>query len=406
MAGKKKTRKWIKIRHRIVFMVGKPIVNLLVKFKCHAKVDKFEGSKNKDRKFLILYNHQTAFDQFFVALSFYNPVYYVATEDLFSMGFFSKILRYAVAPIPIKKQTTDVSAVMNCIRVAREGGSIAIAPEGNRTFSGKTGYFKPAVVKLAKSLKLPIAIYRIEDGYGVQPRWSDKVRKGGMHAYVKRVIEPEDYLKMSDDELNELLKTELYVDESLPNKEFYSKTSAEYIERAMYYCPNCGLSEFYSNEDTVSCKKCGIKIKYTADKRLIGEDFEFKYKNIAEWYDAQCDFIRAFDTDSNADKLLSEDKTELSEVILYKSKIRMDKDATVKLYGNRIDLEYKNGKLSCDFETADAVTVLGKNKVNIYYKDKVYQLSGNKRLNALKFVNLFNRYKNSHGGTDNEFLGL
>ena len=101
---------------------------------------------------MILFNHQTALDQFIVGSAFKGPIYYVATEDIFSMGFVSDLLRFAVNPIPIKKQTTDVGAVMNCIRVAKEGGTICIAPEGNRTYSGKTEYINPAIVPLAKKL--------------------------------------------------------------------------------------------------------------------------------------------------------------------------------------------------------------------------------------------------------------
>ena len=41
------------------------------------------------------------------------------------MGFVSKLLRYFIAPIPIKKSTHDTSAIMNCLRVVKEGGSIA-----------------------------------------------------------------------------------------------------------------------------------------------------------------------------------------------------------------------------------------------------------------------------------------
>ena len=61
------------------------------------------------------------------------------------MGPLSALIRYLVAPIPIQKQATDVAAVMTCICLAREGGTIAIAPEGNRTYSGKTVYINPAI---------------------------------------------------------------------------------------------------------------------------------------------------------------------------------------------------------------------------------------------------------------------
>ncbi|MBO5786212.1 MAG: 1-acyl-sn-glycerol-3-phosphate acyltransferase, partial [Clostridia bacterium] len=170
---KQKKEKWIKLRHKVVTASLRPLLRPYIVWKYGIECVKFK--EQGDRKYLILLNHQTPFDQFFVALSFKKPIYYMATEDIFSKGFISKVITYLVAPIPIKKQTSDVAAVLNCLRVAREGGTICIAPEGNRTYSGRTEYINPTIASLAKRLKLPIALYRIEGGYGVQPRWSDVV---------------------------------------------------------------------------------------------------------------------------------------------------------------------------------------------------------------------------------------
>ena len=173
-------------RHRIVRNIAYAVLYDYTKHRYGIDIERFAAQG--ERSYLILMNHQTAFDQFFVGMAFKGPVYYVASEDLFSNGFISSLLRWAVAPIPIKKQTSDISAVKNCIRVAKEGGTIAIAPEGNRTYSGRTGYMNPAIAALAKLIKLPIACLRIEGGYGVHPRWSDAVRRGHMRARVSRVI--------------------------------------------------------------------------------------------------------------------------------------------------------------------------------------------------------------------------
>ena len=230
------------------------------------------------RPYLILMNHQTGFDQFFMGLSFRGPIYYLATEDIFSMGFISDLLRFAVNPIPIKKQTTDVGAVMNCIRVAKEGGTICIAPEGNRTYSGRTEYINPAIVTLAKKLKLPIALYKIEGGYGVQPRWSDVVRKGRMRSYVSEVIMPEEFSAMTDEELSARITEGLFVDEAKEDGIFESDFKAEYLERAIYVCPFCGLSEFESHGNEAFCKKCGKTVVYGEDKRIKGKDFDFPFE--------------------------------------------------------------------------------------------------------------------------------
>ncbi len=404
MAKNKKAKKWIKFRHKVVRAIAWLCVYPAIKLKYRAKVERFKTDKKK--KYLVLYNHQTGFDQFFIALAIPGAVYYVASEDIFSNGLVSKFIRFAVAPIPIKKQTNDIRAVMSCLKVAKEGGTIAIAPEGNRTYSGKTCYFKPSIVKMAKALKLPIAFFRIEDGYGVQPRWADDVRKGGMHAYVKRVLEPEEYLKMSDEELHEIIKEELYVDESSPNKEFTHKNLANYLERAIYYCPDCGLSVFESEKDILTCKKCGKAVRYLPNKQFEGVGFDFKYKNVAEWYDGQSSFMNGLDLISMPDEPLYKDEARVFEVVLYKRKNLLDKNAQILLFPNRIEVKLSGEELVFDFDSVEAVTVLGKNKLNVYSDGKVYQFKGNERMNALKFVHLFHRYKNICEGENNEFLGL
>lgn len=403
---RKKNQKWLKFRHRVVTIIAYVILKPISVLKYGIKVDKFKEQGN--RAYLVLYNHQTAFDQFFIGMSFKGPVYYVATEDLFSNGFVSSLIRWLVAPIPIKKQTTDVAAVINCIKVAKEGGTIAIAPEGNRTYSGKTEYISPAIASLAKKIKLPILLYRIEGGYGVQPRWSDKTRKGKMHSYVSRVIEPEEYAALSNEELFALIEEGLFVDEGVADAEFQSKKRAEYLERAMYVCPYCGLSEFESHDNEIACKKCHRKITYGTDKTLTGVGFEFPYQFVTEWYEAQKEFVCSLDLTTYTDVPMYYDKAKLSEVIVYKRKQTLKKEAEIKLYGNRITIdEGSDAALVFPFEEVTAASVLGRNKLNIYHEKRVYQLKGDKRFNALKYVNLYYHYKNvSKGDTNGKFLGL
>lgn len=402
--GKKK--KWIKPRHRIITDIARIVLSPYVKWKYKIKIDKFK--EQGKRAYLVLLNHQTAFDQFFIGISFSGPVYYLATEDIFSMGFVSKLLKWAVEPIPIKKQTTDVAAVMNCIRVSREGGTLCIAPEGNRTYSGKTEYMSKAIVPLAKKLGLPIALYRIEGGYGAQPRWSDVVRKGKMHAYVSKVIEPEEYKTLSDDELFDIISEGLYVDEAVADMEFHHKNRAEYLERAIYVCPYCGLSEFESHEDMVECKKCGRKITYEPNKEIKGIGFDFPFGFVSEWYDYQKDFVNSLDTNDYIESPLYRDTADVSEVIVYSHKEKLRKDAGIALYGDRIVVdEGREDEIVWPFSEVTAVSVLGRNKLNVYHDKRVFQFKGSKRFNALKYVNIYYRHKNiSKGDIDGKFLGL
>lgn len=401
----KKNKKWIRARHTVVRHTLGIFFRAFSRIKYGARIRPFK-EENK-RQYLVLFNHQTGFDQFFVALSFRQHLYFLASEDIFSKGFLSSALRYLVAPIPIKKQTTDVRAIMNCMRVAKEGGSISLAPEGNRTYSGKTEYMSPSIASLARTLKLPIALYHIKGGYGVQPRWSDNVRKGRMDCYVSKVIEPEEYASLTDNELYELIKDGLYVNEAVNDGLYFHRRSAEHLERVIYYCPHCGFSTFETTRDIIECTKCKLQARYLPTKELEGIGYRFPYRFVNDWYEAQNDFINSVDVTTLTDSPVWVDTANFSEVIPYKKKRPIAGNATVELYGDRITVKGENTDEVFTFGDCTAVTVLGKNKVNIYFGDKIYQLKGGKELNAVKFVHFFNRHRNlSKGDSNGKFLGL
>lgn len=381
----KKETTWLKFRHKVVYALLCPIMGLYVRLKYGAAIDRFHDR----RPMLVLMNHQTAFDQFFPALSFQRPIYFLASEDIFSMGWVSDLIRWLVAPIPIKKQTTDIQAVKNCIRVAREGGTVCMAPEGNRTFHGRNVYTSPAVAGLAKKLGLPIAFFRIEGGYGVHPRWSDVVRRGKMHCYVSRVMEPEEYRSLSNDELYRVMLQELNVDEACDTGTYVHKKNAEFLERAMYVCPWCGLSEFESKDDIIRCKKCGRQIRHLPNKRLQGIGCDFPYEFVADWYDAQNTYVEALDLISMIGAPIYEETADLYRVVPCQYKERLKSGATVRLYADRITVDQQ--EFLFDRVT---VVILGKNRLNIYDDRVLFQLRGSKHFNGLKYLNFYHRYRN------------
>jgi len=397
----KKKQKWLKSRHKLIRIVALPFLHIYMKIKYHIKIEKFKGKG----QYLIISNHQTAFDQFFVDVAFPGAVYYIASEDLFSIGFVSKIIKYLVAPIPIKKSMTDLRAVLNCVKVAKEGGTIALFPEGNRTFDGKTVNMKKAIAPLIKKLGLPIAVFRIEGGYGVHPRWSDVVRKGKMRAYVKEVLTYDDYKDYSDEELYELICEKLYVDEGVADGVFAHKKNAEYLERAIYYCPHCGFSEWHSENDIMSCKKCGIKVRHLPTKELEGVGCEFPYRFVTEWYEAQCKFMNDADLTLYKEEEFASDTVTFSEVIPYNNKKLIAKEARLSVFGGRYEIEYDSEKTVLPFAEVLAVSVLGKNKLNIYVGSKIFQIKSHKRFCAVKYMNVYYRAVRKEDVND-EFLGL
>ena len=223
-----------------------------------------------------------------------------------------------------------------------------------------------------------------------------------MRTYVSCVIEPEEYGAMTDAALYGRIREELNVDEACVTGEYRHKRLAEYIERVLYVCPKCGLTSFESHGDTVTCQKCGLSVRYLPTKELDGgEGFPFRF--LADWYAYQEAFVNALDPTVLTDRPLWEDRADLREEIPYKKKVLVAKDQPVRLWGDRIEV----GETVYPFDELSGVTVLGRNKLNLYHGGRIWQLKPPPRFNAVKYLNLYTRYKNvKKGDPHDRFLGL
>ena len=65
-------------------------------------------------------------------------------------------------------------------------------------------------------------------------------------------------------------------------------------------------------------------------------------------------------------------------------KVKLSNQVSLSLYGDRIEVKNGTDNLVFLFDEIGAVTVLGRNKLNIYHGGKIYQVKSGKRFNALK----------------------
>ena len=224
-----------------------------------------------------------------------------------------------------------------------------------------------------------------------------------MRAYVSCVLEPEEYKRFTNDELYQRICKELYQNEANSEGSFTHKKTAEYVERVLYVCPHCGITHFESSGETFRCTSCGRSAKYLPNKEISG-DFPFRY--MLDWYNYQQDYINKLDTLALTEEPLIRDTCDLYLVELYKGKKCLAEKVQMALYGDRIEMSGSFHK-TFSFAELDTVTILGKNKLDIYCEDMVYQVQSDKRFNALKYLNLFHRYKNLTTEAQNgSFLGL
>ena len=378
---KKKQKHWVKKRHAAVFAFLRFAMAPFLWLRYHYRAEKAPIRKGPC---IVLSNHQATMDPFFFFLSFPFQLYFYASDDLFNLKV-SPLIRYLAAPIPKSKSVADLKAVMISLRVLREGGAIGITPEGNRTLSGRQWEMGDSVAKLVKTAKVPLVLFNLCGGYGTDPRWGVKIRRGTKFVgRVRRILTPEEYAGMSDEELFGIIKNELDVDDTLSGERYKSRRRAEYIERALYMCPVCGsIGTIHSHGTGFCCTSCKTEAEYTEDLKIsppVGG-----YSRIYEWYEwERQEIVR---------RILGGEKISDGD-ILFRESVKLQKK--IKLPGNTVTLDkdslmISGGGTETRYPLAeiDAITAVGKKKFNFYYKGKILQVKGGKRFCAIKYVHAF-----------------
>ena len=378
---KKKQKHWVKKRHAAVFAFLRFAMAPFLWLRYHYRAEKAPIRKGPC---IVLSNHQATMDPFFISKAFPFQLYFYASDDLFNLKV-SPLIRYLAAPIPKSKSVADLKAVMISLRVLREGGAIGITPEGNRTLSGRLWEMGDSVAKLVKTAKVPLVLFNLCGGYGTDPRWGVKIRRGTKFVgRVRRILTPEEYAGMSDEELFGIIKNELDVDDTLSGERYKSRRRAEYIERALYMCPVCGsIGTIHSHGTGFCCTSCKTEAEYTEDLKIsppVGG-----YSRIYEWYEwERQEIVR---------RILGGEKISDGD-ILFRESVKLQKK--IKLPGNTVILDkdslmISGGGTETRYPLAeiDAITAVGKKKFNFYYKGKILQVKGGKRFCAIKYVHAF-----------------
>lgn len=378
----KNKNKYTKFRHRFLFPIAKFIIFFFAK-SYHFKYKKFKIKKNE--QYFILSNHQTLFDPVFLLLSFNKPLYIVAGDSLFNKSLGSKLIRYISAPIKKSKSLSDVSCIRNCLKVSKEGGSILIFPEGNRAWAEFQFYIDPSIVRLARKMNMPILLYLFKGGFGINPCWGKKRRKGKFTGEVSQVISLEEMNNMTDEELYIRICDGLKVFDSSSKELYKSEERAEYLEKQFFVCPKCqSISTLVSDKEHIRCNHCGLDVTYNEDLTLSSSDPEFKFKLLVDWYNYQLTFIKNYQVKDD-------------EIIFTDRNVTLINKTTedVEILEENVDMYLNNkhfmiGNTEIKIENIISATVFSGKNLLINTDDKNYTVKGPSRYNALKYILFLN----------------
>lgn len=372
-----------KKRHSFWFAVHRPVIRFMALLK-HYKV-KSTYKMKKGESIVVLSNHQTDMDGLFSMLHFNKPIHGVTTDSFKSKGLIAVIWTYMFGLIFKKKGAVDLKANMDMVRCMREGGSLLLFPEGNRTYAEFQFSFTDGFAKFIRFFKKTIVLLNIHGGCGVYPRFAKSRRKGPYYGEIKKVLHYEDYEKLSDEGLYNLIAENLKVYDSESGDLYKSDERGEYLERMFFVCPKCGKVQTLRSEGNyLHCENCGLKVEFTEDLKLRSDDKDFKFNKLIDWYNYQIRFVRDYKVSD--DPIFVNDKAKLFiEKVGKKRELLVDGNVS-------LDKEFITfGEKKIPLKEIEIASPISGTNFNFSANGVDYLVMGSERFNPLKYVLMFNK---------------
>jgi len=370
-------------RHKFFYNLIRPLGYLFLFLKFGYTYDK---ARDLPERYIVLSNHTTDYDFLLVAASFPDHMYFVGSEHVARWKLLHSLLTYFLGFIARPKGTTASSTVLEMLRTVRNGANVCLFAEGARSWDGVTGPILPSTGKVIKKARCGLVTYRIEGGYFASPRWAGAAtRRGRLHGTPVHIYTAEQISAMTVDEINEAIRRDLHEDayarQAASPARYRGKAPAERIESMLFLCPHCGgVETLSSQDDTVSCRECGLTFRYTEYGMLEGAPFE----TLRELYAWQLEQVeQAADTDViyTAGSASLSTLADHQETPLCQGPVSMDRhtltcgDVTIPM--DQITNLAMHGRWGIVFSTSDT-----------YYELKV-----DPQFNALKFHLFYEAYK-------------
>ena len=390
--------------HRFFFAFMRVLVRFWFGLTGHYRCPKYSP---RSKPSLILTNHNTNWDFFYFGAPFRGHMYFVASEHIFRLGFVSRLIRFLADPIARKKGASSQETIDEIKRRLAKGQNVCMMAEGNRSFTGETGFISPMTARLAKECGAGLITFRLHGGYFVNPRWSKETRKGKVWGELGGQYSPEELSAMTEEEVAALIERDLFVDAFADQRKMHytykAKAPAETLETALFACPDCkAFARLRSHGNRLTCDACGGEHVLTDEGFFARPDGSAPaFETIAEWSEWQKGHLQKRVHEMQASKdvspIRSDEGAKLYRVHPLEGK-SLIAEGTVRLYTDRLEVggdEDRPGKpvselqkdlLTIGLDSMKSMAVILVNTILFTAGEEYYELRLSPRASALQYL--------------------
>ena len=306
--------------------------------------------KNKKGPFVIIANHQAAFDFVNLIGATKVPMTFVISNAFYNTLPFKGIMN-KIGVIPKQQFQTTITDMKHIKGAIEDGKILVIYPAGLMSEDGCSTPIPEATYKFLQWMKADIYVARTIGTYFAMPKWTKGLRSGRTFIDIYKLFDKEE-LETMDTALvkkktDEALLFDAYREQEEYLVKYKNNDNIEGLENVLYLCPHCrrDFTIAVKDKSTILCTECGYaqksdeyaflhkiskegeEIRYPSDwSRIIYQDLKKKIES------GECSLF------SSKTKVLTIDKksnkyTEIGEAVL-----TIDRER-VTLRGNGADGE-------------------------------------------------------------------
>ncbi len=342
-----------------------------------------EFLKLKDSQVIYLCQHKSALDYIYLFAGIKNLNVHVLCgyQNVFQKNIF-KLLK-SLGVIAKMLYQPDMQATAQMLQAVKNGGNLAIFPEGIQSTSGSTHPINPATKNFIKKVALPVVLVSLKGTYFSRTRYSSDVKKGKITVTFDKLFSSEDCKNFSQDELHNALLERFKYNEFNEFKgekvAFRGKKPNIYgLDNIIFKCPCCnGEYTFSTENDVMTCSNCDFSIRMDEYYDIYAVKGNLPFKNIDEWYKWQRKII--------AKEILNDNFCISTKVKIANINVKkLDNNYSLQYHGEGIlaltnkgltyEGDYDGEKVNMFFEPKQvySLTMSLKYDLDLYYKGKYF----------------------------------